>query len=167
MHPRAESISLVNMLRERPSLPVFAAIFGVVLALVALVVPVTSPLGRITLLASRPAETIGCLRLTYPGVADEPIPKTVILSERVAHRSEALFVAINPAKPRRSAAQPMGWRWVGDDSLDIVYYHYPIIRLPRRGPVRVGRVSTDEPMPLFWLLFGNPDFPITAAPIQC
>ena len=164
---RAESVSLVNMLRERPSLAVFAAIFGVLLALVALVVPMTSPLGRVTLLASRPAEPIGCLRLTYRGVADEPIPKTVFLSERVAHRSEGLFVAINPLIPEASAGQPMGWRWVGDDSLDIVYYHYPIIRLPRRGPLWVGRVSTDEPMPLFWLLFRNPDFPITAAPIQC
>jgi hypothetical protein len=139
--------------------------FAVVIALLTGLLATTAFLPIIPLYRSpvapagyTPPATVRCAHLEYTGGADPLLPIAVRLSpERIA--------AAGPARPwfhaeavggRWQWHQPIWWQPVGADSIDLVFHHYPILRLPANltGP---GRVQSSEAVSMVALLsMGRP-----------
>ena len=69
--------------------------------------------------------------------------------------------------PTREWPQPLWWAFAGSDSMDIVYYHTPVLRLPARGDTLVGRVSGDFGYTFFDLLTAPPEPKVRAIRVAC
>jgi hypothetical protein len=65
-----------------------------------------------------------------------------------------VYRAVGPSSDWR---QPLWWEFAGSDSMDIVYHHVPVLRLPVRGDTLVGRVSGHFAFSLYSLLFAQPE----------
>jgi hypothetical protein len=121
----------------------FLSVFVGLAVIIAISVPVpgnlTRPRGAF---ASRPTGT-RCLALTYARPNDaEWFPARVRLLVEPAppvHVDDGWYRA--EFSPEVGSPWSYAWRPVGPDSIDIAWYHSPVIRLPVRGDTLVGRIA--------------------------
>lgn len=114
-----------------------------------------------------PPPTPRCVRLDYTGRTDPQLPSVVRLTpERVsAHDAHAWFAAASLGD-ERSWRQPLWWQPVGADSIDIVFHHYPIIRVPA-GLSGRGRIEDGEALSFVAILAISQSPSVWSTPMVC
>jgi hypothetical protein len=119
--------------------------------------------------APRAGADARCLRLTYnPPDKYRWMPTAVRLHPEV----DRAYAAIEQTWYRADADREDGfyqwlaWRPAGRDSVDIVWHHSPVLRLPTRGTSLVGRGGWPDHASIFSLPL-NPDFTVRAHEIAC
>jgi hypothetical protein len=75
-----------------------------------------------------------------------------------------IYRAVDPSTDWR---QPLWWEFAGSDSMDIVYHHVPVLRLPVRGDTLIGHVSGRFALSLYSLLFAWPELKVRAIRVAC
>lgn len=110
-----------------------------------------------------------CLQLTYdPPDEHDWMPTAVRLQPEVDRR----YARIEQTWYRADADQKNGhcswlaWRPAGPDSMDIIWHHSPVLRLPTPGTSIVGRGGWQAHASIYSLFF-NPDFTVHAREIAC
>lgn len=110
-----------------------------------------------------------CLRLAYgPGVDSGWMPTAVRLHAKRYRVYDALAPAWFEADGKRGSAvrRLVTWRPAGPDSIDVVWHHSPVLRIPVRGASRVGRGGWSEHASIFSLV-ANQDFAVRAREFPC
>ncbi len=163
----------------------FGAVFGLLLCLGVIICNNTPAPGRFPDFGDSTHEasrmTAGCLLLDYPGqVAPDWYPYAVELRLRRGPYSspeavsyQALGWRPDPAPKRGSQWRsdgPFGghvlWAYAGRDSIDIEWHHSPVLRLPIKGDVLVGRGGYRSHYSLIEA-FASDDFTIRGTRIPC
>lgn len=110
-----------------------------------------------------------CLQLAYdPPDEHDWMPTAVRLHPEVDRR----YAMIEQTWYRADADQKNGhyswlaWRPAGPDSMDIIWHHSPVLRLPTPGTSIVGRGGWQAHASIYSLFF-NPDFTVHAREIAC
>lgn len=110
-----------------------------------------------------------CLQLAYdPPDERDWMPTALRLHPEVDRR----YAASEQAWYRADADRKDGhyswltWRPAGPDSMDIVWHHSPVLRLPMRGTSLVGRGGWRDHASIYSLFF-DPDFTVRAREIAC
>jgi hypothetical protein len=149
--------------------------FAVVIALLTGILATTAFLPIIPLYRSPLAPlgytaptTVRCAQLEYTGEVDPALPTIVRLSpERVptANSAHPRFHA-EAVRSRWQWHQPLWWQPAGADSIDIVFHHYPILRLPA-NLIGQGRVQSSEAVSMVALLSMGRSRWISSIPVTC
>ncbi len=134
--------------------------------------PVAIQLQRIPVApGTTPPPVPQCFHLTYAGAHYKhqlsSLPANMQLFPTVLDSSYGgliLYRAVDPSSDRR---QPLWWEFTGSDSMDIVYHHVPVLRLPARGDTLIGRVSGHFALTLYSLLLARPELKARAIRVAC
>jgi hypothetical protein len=143
----------------------FVAIFGAILGVLALAVPLPigpqAPSDALPLLAGPPH----CFELTYPSGSSSYMPSRLRLesgySPFVAPLRSWYAASANP-----HAWPDIAWRPWGADSIDIATYHSPRLRFPVQGERLRGQIVFTGAGTLFQALFTRRQ-PIEARRVSC
>jgi hypothetical protein len=150
-------------------LGLFVATFSGLCAATSLVVPV--PYGPRELPGGRAPAAVSpprCLRLAYDYEQDV-YPLLTIVRLHSEHLSfSELWLRADGSYPARDTPTFAMWRPAGPDSMDIVWHHSPVVRLPALGDSLVGRLAPAGVLPLFWLALTQlHDYRAVALPVPC
>lgn len=137
--------------------------FGViasVLATLVFVATVAVPApGSVPELPQGPAPAAGAFPLCLVLELERPTRHTVLvrLTDSLRGRSSSLTWFAATRVSASGWAEPAAWRPAGGDSIDLSWYHSPLIRLPAAGQARIGLAyPRTEGSPLLMALFSQP-----------
>jgi hypothetical protein len=153
----------------------FGLFVGLLLGLLtpfAITLPVATPLERIPVdPGTTPPPTPQCFHLAYAGALDEydvsSLPARMELHPTVLDSNYGGLTIYRAVAPSSDWRQPLWWELEGSDSLDIVYHHVPVLRLPMRGDTLIGRVSGHFALSLYSLLLAWPELRVRAIRVAC
>lgn len=138
---------------------------------VALTVPIATSLECLPVdSGAAPPPEPQCLRLAYSGARghERYYPARLRLLSMVLpyHISQTVYRAEYLSRDG-DWRQPLWWTCAGRDSMDIVYHHVPVLRLPMRGDTLIGRVSGQIGYTFFGLLIARPEPKVRAIRVPC
>lgn len=150
----------------------FAGLLLGILTPFALTLPVATPLERIPVApGTTPPPVPQCYNLAYAGALDDynvsSLPARMRLLPTVLDSNFAGLTIYRAVGPSSDWRQPLWWEFAGSDSMDIVYHHVPVLRLPARGDTLIGRVSGHFALTLYSLLLARPDLKVRAIRVAC
>ena len=150
----------------------FAGLLLGVLTPFAIMLPVAYPLERLPVdPTAAPSPAPQCFRLGYSGAfhgyEEHMVPPQLLLLPTVLESSYAGHTIYRAIDPSRDWPQPLWWEFAGSDSIDIVYHHVPVLRLPARGDTLIGRVSGHFGYTLYSLLIAPPELKVRAIRVAC
>lgn len=153
----------------------FGLFVGLLLGLLtpfAIWLPVATPLERIPVApGTTPPPAPQCFHLAYAGVLEEhdvsSLPARLQLLPTVLDSNYGGLTIYRAVDPSSDWRQPLWWEFEGSDSLDIVYHHVPVLRLPVHGDTLIGRVSGHFAYTLYSLLIASPELKARAIRVAC
>jgi hypothetical protein len=153
----------------------FGLFVGLLLGLLtpfAITLPVATPLARIPVApGTAPPPAPQCFHLAYAGALEKhdvsSLPARLQLFPTVLDANYGVPTIYRAVDPSSDWRRPLGWEFAGSDSMDIVYHHVPVLRLPVRGDTLIGRVSGHFALTLYSALFAWPELKVRAIRVAC
>ena len=118
--------------------------------------------------APRAGSAPRCLRLAYDPASDSDwMPVVVRVRPNRAPTYDVQQTWYEADEIRASGFhRRLAWRPAGRDSVDIVWHHSPVLRIPARGASRVGRGGLSQHVSIFSLVT-NQDVVVRAREFAC